>query len=254
MKQMRINHLPDWTYARGEAINMLCTNLTFSGADVRRIVVTSAHASEGKTTISMEIMRKMAELYHSVVLVDADLRKSVLSASYDLQFSDPQPMGLAHYLAGRCEMDDVLYQTNIPGAYMVPVGRTVSNPLQLLNSARFPEMLSKLARMADYVIVDAPPLVAVIDGAQIGKSCDGALIVVEYNSVHRRELQDVKKQLEQSGCPILGVAMTKVDYSDYMSKKYYYKSYYYKSGYKRYEPYTSDASKKDESPRSTPAK
>ncbi len=240
MHQIVIDQLPPWNYARSEAINMLCTNLSFSGSDVKKILITSSHSGEGKSTTAMDVMRKMAELAHSVVLVDADLRRSMISSTYHLQFPDSQGVGLAHYLAGRASMDDVLYETNVPGAYMVPVGRTVSNPLQLLNSDRFRQLLDYLAQRADCVLIDSAPLGLVIDAAEIAKSCDGTLIVVDYNSVHRRELQDVKNQLEQTGCPILGVALNRVNYNDYMSKRYYYKSYYY-SGYNKYDKYESAA-------------
>ena len=136
-------------------------------------------------------------------------------------------------LAGMVEEDQVLYQTNIPGAYMVPVGREVSNPLPLLNSPRLAHLLNYLAQRLDYVLVDAPPVGAVIDAAQIAKNCDGTLIVVNYNSVRRQELLDVKEQLEQTGCPILGTVLNMVEYDNYLSKKYYYRSYY--SKYERYE-------------------
>ena len=85
----------------------------------------------------------------------------------------------------------------------------------------------------DYVVVDAPPVGLVIDAAQIAKSCDGTLIVVNYNTVRRQALIDVKQQLEQTGCPILGVALNMVEYNDYLSRKYYYKAYY--SDYGRYD-------------------
>lgn len=101
---------------------------------------------------------------------------------------------------------------------MVPVGREVSNPLPLLNSARFEQLLDDLAQQVDYVIVDAPPVGTVIDGAQIAKSCDGTLIVVNYNAVRRQELIDVKEQLEQTECPILGTVLNMVEYDNYMSK------------------------------------
>ena len=133
--------------------------------------------------------------------------------------------GLAHYLAGKVDMDDVIYSTNIEGAYMIPVGREVSNPLPLLNSQRLEMLLNELAQQADYVLVDAPPVGTVIDGAQIAKSCDGTLLVVSYNTVRRQELMDVQAQLEQTGCPILGTALNMVAYDSYLSKKYYYKSY-----------------------------
>lgn len=96
-----------------------------------------------------------------------------------------------------------------------------------------------MARMADYVIVDAPPVGMVIDIAEIAKACDGALIAVHYNDVSRQELLDVKQQIEQTGCPILGTVLNQVDYDNYMGRKYY-KSYskygkygYYRKYYKR---------------------
>ena len=117
---------------------------------------------------------------------------------------------------------------------MVPVGREVSNSLPLLVSPHFDELLTSLSKKADYVIVDAPPLGAIIDAAEIAKSCDGTLIVVNYDSVRRQELINVKEQLEQTECPILGTVLNMVKFDNYLSKKYYYKSYY-SYGYSAYD-------------------
>ena len=226
MKKLIIGQFPSIGYAVAEALNTLCTNLSFSGENVRKIMITSCHASEGKSFLSMNIMRTMARFGKSVVLVDADLRRSMIDAKYGLQYpAGSEKWGLAHYLAGKVDMDDVIYSTNIEGAYMIPVGREVSNPLPLLNSQRLEMLLNELAQQADYVLVDAPPVGTVIDGAQIAKSCDGTLLVVSYNTVRRQELMDVQAQLEQTGCPILGTALNMVAYDSYLSKKYYYKSY-----------------------------
>lgn len=234
MNKLTIGRFPPLGYACDEAINTLCTNLSFSGENIRKIMITSCHASEGKSYLTMNIMRTMAKIGKSVVLVDTDLRRSVISSKYRLEFPDPEhKWGLAHLLAGKAEMNDVIYQTNLPGAYMVPVGREVSNPLPLLNSTRFQELLDWLARQVDYVLVDAAPVGMVIDAAQIAKFCDGTLIAVSYNAVRRQELLDVKEQLEQTECPILGAVLNMVEYDNYLSKKYYYKSYY--TNYERYE-------------------
>ena len=64
-----------------------------------------------------------------------------------------------------------------------------------------------------------PPVGVVIDAAEIAKSCDGTLIAVQYNDVRRQELLDVKQQIEQSGCPILGTVLNQVDYDSYLSRK-----------------------------------
>lgn len=227
MNRLSVTRFPLLGYACGEAMNTLCTNLSFSGENVRKIMVTSCHAAEGKSYLSMNIMRTMAKLGKTVALVDADLRRSVISAKYGLRFAEPEhPWGLAHFLAGKVKEDDVIYQTDITGAYMVPVGREVSNPLPLLNSPRFDQLLETLTRLADYVIVDAPPVGTVIDGAQIAKSCDGTLIVVSYNGVRRQELLDAKEQLEQTERPILGAVLNMVEYDNYLSRRYGYKSYY----------------------------
>ena len=215
------------SYPVEEAINTLCTNLSFSGENVKKIMVTSSHADEGKSFVTMNIMRTMARLGKDVAFVDGDLRKSVVTSKYGLRFEEnSEKKGLAHYLAGMAEESEVIYRTNIQGAYMVPVGRDVQNALPLLNSPRLGHLLDTLAENVDYVLVDAAPVGTVIDAAQIAKSCDGVLIVVNYNSVRYQELLDVKEQLEATGCPILGTVLNKVEYDSYLSKKYYYKSYY----------------------------
>ena len=235
MNEMKITRFPALSYACDEAVNTLCTNLSFSGENVRVIMLTSCHASEGKSFLSMNIMRTMAKLGKTIALVDGDLRRSVIASKYGLHYDGPNGRkGLSHYLAGMATMEDVIYETNLPGAYMVPIGREVSNALPLLNSPRFKQLLEYLRSRVDYVLVDAPPVGTVIDGAQIAKSCDGTLVVVNYNSVRRQELIEVKEQLEQTGTPILGTVLNMVEFDQYVSKKYYYRSYYYRSHYGYY--------------------
>ena len=241
MKQLKITKFPALDYAGNEAFNTLSTNLSFAGASVKKIMITSCHAAEGKSYLSMNLMRTLAQRGIKVALVDADLRRSMVNSDYGLKYEDGRSdgKGLSHFLAGMVGMDEVIYQTDIPNAIMVPVGRDVPNPLALLTNSHFAELLDMLARMADYVIVDAPPVGVVIDAAEIAKACDGTLIAVNYNDVSRQELLDVKQQIEQTGCPILGTVLNQVDYDNYMGRKYY-KSYskygkygYYRKYYKR---------------------
>lgn len=240
MKQIDITRFPKTSYAYNEAINTLCTNLSFVGSQIKKIMLTSSHAAEGKTFTSMSIMKKMADLGYSIVHVDADLRKSVIEAEYGLLGIEA---GLSHFLAGKASVSEIIYETNFPGAYMIPVGKTVSNPLTLLNSSKFDALLNKLAERVDYVIVDAPPLGTVIDAAQIARSCDGTLVVIKYNSVSAKELINMKEQLEQTKCPIIGSVLSMVEYDSYMNKKYYYKSYY--SHYENYYGTSESSSKKN---------
>ena len=236
MKQLKITKLPALDYSGNEAFNTLSTNLSFAGENIKKIMLTSCHASEGKSYLSINLARTLAQRGKRVALVDADLRRSMINSVYGVRFEHEKSSGngLSHFLAGMVGMDEVIYQTDITNMLMVPVGREVPNPLPLLSSRHFAELLDTLAKMVDYVIVDAPPVGMVIDAAEIAKFCDGTMIAVHYNDVRRQELLDVKQQIEQSGCPILGTVLNQVDYDSYLSRKYYYGKYkggYYKKYY-----------------------
>ena len=129
MNKIEFTRFAELDYTGDEALNTLCTNLTFAGDGVRKIMMTSCHASEGKSFITMNMMRTFARLGKRVVLVDADLRRSMLLTRYGGRVPKGVQFGLAHYLAGMCSAEDVLYETSVPGAYMVPVGREVNNSL-----------------------------------------------------------------------------------------------------------------------------
>ena len=244
MKQLKITKFPALDYAGSEAFNTLSTNLSFAGENIKKIMITSCHASEGKSYLSINLARALAQRGKRVALVDADLRRSMINSTYGVRFEHDKSggSGLSHFLAGMVGMDEVVYQTDITNMLMVPVGREVPNPLALLSGRHFEELLDTLAKMVDYVIVDAPPVGVVIDAAEIAKVCDGTMIAVHYNDVRRQELLDVKQQIEQSGCPILGTVLNQVDYDNYLGRKYYYKSYYKYSRYKKYGYYTHEHS------------
>ncbi|MEG0901833.1 MAG: CpsD/CapB family tyrosine-protein kinase [Clostridia bacterium] len=223
MKSVSITRFPELDYGPNEALNTLCTNLTFMGSDVKKIMVTSCHAQEGKSFMTMNIMRTMASMGKAVVFVDADLRKSVIASRYGIKFpSDAQ--GLSHYLARDLVLDDVLYETDIVGAYMIHSGHDVLNSMQLLSGWRFPDLLNQLAKVFDYVLVDAPPVGLIIDAAMISRSCDGTLFVVSENTVSKRELWEAKRQIEKAGSPLLGCVLNKVAV-DARSNKYYHRYY-----------------------------
>ena len=239
MNKIEFTRFAELDYTGDEALNTLCTNLTFAGDGVRKIMMTSCHASEGKSFITMNMMRTFARLGKRVVLVDADLRRSMLLTRYGGRVPKGVQFGLAHYLAGMCSAEDVLYETSVPGAYMVPVGREVNNSLSLLTTRKLSQLLDWLSTKFDFVLVDAPPVGMIIDAAEIAKSCDGVLFVITYNTISRREMQEAKQQIERTGCKILGAVLNNVSFDTYTSKKYYYKSYYnshYESDYYQRTP------------------
>lgn len=236
MNRLELNRFPKVDYAFTEAINTLCTNLTFAGEEKRIIEVTSCQAHEGKSFISLCIQRTLAKLGRKTILVDMDLRKSQYKSRYALTVREGSGYGVTHYLAGMCPLTDVVYATDVQNAYMIPVGQTVSNSLALLNSSRVSRMFKQLQEQFDFVIVDAPPVGVIIDAAEIAKSCNAAVFVIKYNQVSRKELADAKEQIQRSGCEVLGAVLNDVAFDTLSSKKYYNKHYYsyYDSDY--YKP------------------
>ena len=231
MNSLIITNFPPLEYSCNEALNTLSTGLFYCGVDIKTILITSRYAVEGKSFVSMNLMRTLASLNKRVVLLDADLRRSGIIGRFRIRFQGTGSMGLAQYLAGMCGIDDILYSTDINNAYMIPIGREVSSSLQLLSSERMSELLAWLRRQFDVILIDTPPAGVIVDAIEIAKYCDGALIVVSYNRGKKQEIGDLKQNLEKTGCKVLGAVLNNVDFDSYSNRKYYYKSERYSSYY-----------------------
>lgn len=207
-------------YAFEEAIKTLRTNIQFSGNRKKVILITSAKANEGKSSIAYELSVSMTQIGKKVLLVDADIWRSVFLTRYQIE---QEIFGLSQYLSGQKELNEVVYDTNIERFHVLPSGPFAPNPTNLFEDPLFTQMLEKVREEYDYIIVDTPPLNSVIDAAVIAQYCDGAVLILQAGNVSYKIAQKVKGQLVKCGCPILGVVLNKVDTT---SKGYYYGSYY----------------------------
>ena len=234
MQKAVINGNLELDYAGSEAINTICSNLMFSGRNIRKVVITSCEPNDGKTFVAMQVVANMAKRGKRALLIDADMRLSVMNAHYDIQLSG-SGAGLAHLLSGQCTLEDAMYQTNLPNVYLIPIGTDVQAPLSLIATPEFENLVRAVGETFDLVIIDAPPVGLVIDAAEIARSCDGSVLVLEYSKTHRRALQEAKQQMERTGTPILGCILNKVTMDRLSTKKYY--SYGGKYGYGKYGKY-----------------
>ena len=176
-------------YAGMEAVNTVCSGMTFTGPDMKRVLVTSCGANEGKTFIALQIAIGMTRRGKKVLLADADLRMSVMRARYDIRLNGSDK-GLAHFLSGQCSLEEAVYPTNIPNLTLLPDGAGVRTPLSLLTSPEFDRLMDSLAGHFDLVIVDTPPVGNVIDAAEIARRCDGILLVAGFNQTRGRALRE----------------------------------------------------------------
>ena len=231
MKSLTINNFSELPFDVAEAVNQLRVNLSFTDANIKKIVVTSSIPNEGKSFLALCLWRAMAQTGKKVLFVDCDLRLSEIKDIYDIQTSDAL-FGIAHVLSGQCAVQDVMYKTNIPNAYMIPSANAVSNPATLLESEHFKEVLDQVADVFDYVIIDTPPIGTVADALTIGKVADGNILVVRSGFTKKVLVRDTIERLKVTNQPLLGIVLNRVDVS--RNSSYYYKGY--GSYYGNYDP------------------
>ena len=181
-----------------EAIKTLRTNLQFAGRGIQVILATSCYPNEGKSDIAFQLAREIGNMGKRVLFLDADIRKSMLVSRYQVKQKD-----------------------------IIFAGRSVPNPSELLEDEAMGNLIQSLRSRYDFIILDAPPVLSVSDALIAAKWCDGVILVVESKKVSYKALQRVKKQIEQTGCKILGAVLNKVD----MQQDTYYSKYYGHYGY-----------------------
>ena len=175
-----LNRIMKDDYHYNEAIKTLRTNIQFCGNGIKTIMLTSSLPDEGKSDITFAMASSLAQIGKRVVMIDADIRKSVLVSRYQLEHEVP---GLSQYLSGQRPLE---HDTNIENLSIIFAGPYSPNPAELLEESLFSDMISKLKEKYDYVIIDTPPMANLIDGAIVARQCDGAVMVIESGSISYR--------------------------------------------------------------------
>jgi non-specific protein-tyrosine kinase len=145
----------------------------------------------------------MAQGGRETILVDCDLRKPSLHTLFDLE-SEP---GFTNLLIGEDESPS-LQQTEVEGLRLLSSGLLPPNPADLLGSNRIDKIIADLINMADIVLFDAPPVIAVSDATLLGSKVDGVLLVVSAGKTRRDQAERAKESLEKANVRIIGAALT----------------------------------------------
>ena len=197
------------SYEMNEELKQLRANIQFCGADKKVIMLTSTMGHEGKSVLSLELCRSFADLGKKVLLLDIDMRKSVLQEK--VTNSAGEEVGLSQYLSGQVSMDESIYKVEADKIDLVLAGRVPPNPSELLATDNMNKLISYAREHYDYVIIDCPPAGLVVDASVVAPLCDGIIVVIKADTISRGLAEDTIKRVERTGTPILGVVLNQVD-------------------------------------------
>lgn len=220
-------------YSAREAFKRLRTNILLAFGDeetdkiCRVIGVTSAQVAEGKSTVSINLAYSLAELGKSVFLIDGDMRRP----SIHEKLNCPMEPGLGEVLMGDVDINTVITEykstTGKISFRVITGGEIPENPSELLNSGRFQKLVQVVSTACDYVIIDLPPVNAVVDAVNVAGCTDGMLVVIREDHCPRFVLEECMSQLKYAKANVLGFVMNGC--VEGSAKRYHYnKQYYYR--------------------------
>lgn len=201
----------------GELFKMLRTNLLFpsSGKPPRKILVTSALPSDGKSFVSSNLAISIAQgVEEYVLLIDADVRRPTIH-SY---FGFGKVAGLSEYLTSGTDIAKILLKSPVPKLTIFPAGHSPKNPTELLSSKRMKSLLEEVVNRYDdrFIIIDSPPPSMAAETNAIINFVDGVILVIKAGKTPKKAVAEIVEQIGKE--KIVGIVL---NYSDQVLKHYY---------------------------------
>lgn len=188
------------------------------------LLVTSAQASEGKTTSSRAIATTLARLGKRVLLADGDMRRPAIHRAFQV----PNERGLSSLLTSLDPLESAVIRSPEPNLSLLPSGPLPPSPTELTSSNRFRALIDEMADKFDVVVIDSPPILGLADAPAMSAMVDGVILVVESERNRRGGLRAAVRRLRAMRPNLLGAVLTKFDpsrganrYSDYYGSSYY---------------------------------
>jgi len=230
-----INHLHP-TLPLAEDYRTVRTSILLSSAERRpkSIVFTSPLIQEGKTATTVNVAISFAQLEERVLLIETDLRKPRLHRLFKVRNID----GLTGFLTGKIALKDIVNKTFVENVWLIPSGPVPPNPAELLNSRKMKDLVEEVSHIFDIVLMDSPPILAVIDPVIIASLADGVIMIVRSGKTRRKPFLAAVEELRRARANILGVVFNAADLS---KEGAYYSKYYRYYKYKAYGPEETEA-------------
>ena len=208
-----------------EAIRALRTSLYFTLMEAKNnvLMVSGATSGVGKSFVNTNLAVVMAQSAKKVLLVDSDMRKGYIHE----MLHQPIGSGLSDVLSGAVTFNEAIRTTEIEGLDFVSRGEVPVNPAELLMKANLETLLAEVSGRYDYVILDAPPIMAVTDAAILGQQAGTTIIVARYGLTTEQDIENCIVRFANSNVVVKGAILNGVEKS---ANNYYayeaYNSYY----------------------------
>jgi polysaccharide biosynthesis transport protein len=204
-----------------ESYRTLATNIQYPASRERLqvLMITSAMGGEGKTTTAANVSVVLAQSGRRVILVSADLRRSRLHSFFGIS----NRIGLSDVLVDYGKLEEAVLDPGIDNLRIISAGPVPADPAALLAGQNTVLLLDSLRDMADFVILDTPPVLAVADASILAPRTDSTVFVMNAEDSSRSAMLQARDQLENAGARIIGAVYNNFD----PSKSGTYQSYYY---------------------------
>jgi len=215
-----------------ESVRTLRTSLTLASLEspAQVLLFTSSVPAEGKTTTSLNLAAAYGQM-EKVLLIDADMRRPTVAKQLRLPAGSK---GLSNAVANPETLDDSIYHLEDMNIDVIPAGIIPPNPLELLSSKNFSNILAELKGRYQRIIIDSAPMQAVSDALYLSTLSDGVVYVIKADATKDKLIKGGLTRLDDSNARILGVVLNQVDVEK--EARYgghyggYYDTYEYSSG------------------------
>ena len=194
-----------------ETVRAMRISLELLSANPKVILITSALPGEGKSTAAMLLAASSASSGKRTILLDCDFRQRSTSEALRRLRSKHRP-GLSELLQGTARLEDVIAEDPITKVHVVPAGSMTPNAADLLMSRGMLDLIATLRTGFDYIVMDAPPLLPVVDALALTTVVDKILLVVEWCRTPRDSINEAFRVLGQQANRVAGIVLNKVEY------------------------------------------
>ncbi|MBW8762957.1 MAG: polysaccharide biosynthesis tyrosine autokinase [Microbacterium sp.] len=191
-----------------ESFRGLAANLKYVAVDrdLRVVMMTSSAPHEGKSSVSIGLATALAEPGHSVLLIDADLRRSSIATQLQLEGS----VGVTSVLVGEATFEEAVQHSESMNIDIIAGGAPAPNPGQLITSHRLRELVEEAREKYEYVIIDSAPALVVSDALLLADLADGVLVVARSGRTRRKQVINVLATLKSTHKDVVGIVLNAV--------------------------------------------